>query len=274
MRMLHEKILELSSVGLRYTLRSGGVKNNEYWALKNISFSIYSGECLGVIGRNGVGKSSLLKVISGILQPDRGEVIRHHDVISSLLTLQLGFSSNLTGRENALLSGMLLGLSKKEVEGKIQEIIDFSELGQFFEAPLSTYSSGMKARLGFAVSMLSRPDLLLIDEVLGVGDAQFRRKSNQAIKECIKSDKTVVLVSHSLSTIKELCNRVVWIENGETIMQGEAKEVLGKYDVYNQLIASIAKKKGISEMECRNSMASHPLDFIREFALSMAESRS
>lgn len=269
--MSTEKIIELSSVGLCYKLRSGHIKTSEYWALRDITFSLYSGECLGVIGRNGVGKSSLLKVISGILQPDRGEVINHKPIVSSLLTLQLGFSSNLTGRENALLSGMLLGLSKKQVEAKLQDIIDFSELGSFFEAPLSSYSSGMRARLGFAVSMLSRPDLLLIDEVLGVGDAQFKLKSNKAIKNWIKSEKTVVLVSHSLGTVKELCNRVVWIEKGETIMEGETEQVLKKYEVYNGLIAAVAEQRGISEMVCRETMAVHPLDFIREFSKAMAK---
>ena len=267
--MSTKKILQLSSVGLCYKIRSGHIKTSEYWALRDISFSLYAGECLGVIGRNGVGKSSLLKVIAGILQPDKGEVVNHNPVVSSLLTLQLGFSPNLTGRENALLSGMLLGLSRKEVEAKIQEIIDFSELGQFFEAPLSSYSSGMRARLGFAVSMLSRPDLLLIDEVLGVGDAQFKQKSNKAIKDWITSDKTVVLVSHSLGTIKDLCNRVVWIEKGETIMEGEADKVLGKYDVYNRLIAAVAAQQGISEMSCRDTMATHPLEFINEFSKTL-----
>ena len=270
MCMSHEKILELSSVGLFYTVRARRLQNNKYWALKNISFSIYSGECLGVIGRNGVGKSSLLKVISGILQPDKGKVILHQNVSSSLLTLQLGFSINLTGRENALLSGMLLGLSRREMEEKIQGIIDFSELGDFIEAPLSSYSSGMKARLGFAVSMLSRPDLLLIDEMLGVGDAQFKIKSNKAIKDWIKSDKTVVLVSHSIGTISELCNRVVWIEKGETVMEGNTEQVLGKHDVYNRLIAAVAEQRGISEMQCRDTMATHPLEFIREFSKTLA----
>jgi lipopolysaccharide transport system ATP-binding protein len=201
---------------------------NKYWALKDVSFDIYHGETLAVIGRNGAGKSTLLRVLAGIISPDRGRV-QNNGCTISMLSLRVGFIPHLTGRENAVLSGMLMGLRRREVEKRMDAIVDFSELGSFIDEPVRTYSAGMNARLGFSVAFQSDPDILLIDEVLGVGDVEFRKKSTDALREKIKSDKTVVLVSHMPQTVKELCNRAVWIEGGATKAEGGTNEVLEQY---------------------------------------------
>jgi lipopolysaccharide transport system ATP-binding protein len=201
---------------------------SKYWALKDVSFDLYHGETLAVIGRNGAGKSTLLRVLAGIISPDRGQV-QGNGCSISLLSLRVGFIPHLTGRENAVLSGMLMGLRRREVEKRMDAIVEFSELGSFIDQPVRTYSAGMNARLGFSVAFQSDSDILLIDEVLGVGDVEFRKKSTAALREKIKSDKTVVLVSHTPQTVKELCDRAVWIDGGVTRVEGSRDEVLQQY---------------------------------------------
>lgn len=222
-------VLVLDKVGVAYrrgrSLRSGEL----YWALKDISLELKHGETLGVIGRNGVGKTTLLKVIAGIIAPDRG-AIRNAGVSASLLSLQVGFVPLLTGRENAILSGMLLGAPKARIEANMDELVAFAELDDFIDEPVSSYSAGMRARLGFSVAMQADPDILLIDEVLGVGDAAFRKKSSDEIQRRIRSNRSVILVSHNTGMMAELCDRVVWIEQGVSRMQGKADEVLGAYE--------------------------------------------
>ncbi len=222
-------VLALEHVGVAYrrgrSLRSGEL----YWALKDISLSLGHGETLGVIGRNGVGKTTLLKVIAGIIAPDRGQ-IQNAGVSASLLSLQVGFVPLLTGRENAILSGMLLGAPKSCIEENMDELVAFAELEEFIDEPVSSYSAGMRARLGFSVAMQANPDILLIDEVLGVGDAAFRKKSSAEIQRRIRSNRSVILVSHNTQVMARLCDRVVWIEQGVSRMQGEAGEVLTAYD--------------------------------------------
>ena len=224
----HSLALGLRHVGVHYRRRKktdgGGL-----WALKDINFELYHGETLGVVGRNGVGKSTLLRVMAGIIAPDRGEVVNRAGR-ASLLSLQVGLVPHLTGRENALLSAILQGMSRRAARAKLDEIIAFSGLGDFIDEPVGTYSSGMRARLGFAVSFHADPDILLIDEVLGVGDADFKKKSTAAMKERIRSDRTVVLVSHNLLTIRELCDRVVWIEGGKTVAEGRAEDMVNLYE--------------------------------------------
>ena len=149
--------------------RQRGIFGEKFWALKDVSFELYQGETLGILGRNGAGKSTLMRLMSGIIKPDQGELINHHNSTASLLSLQLGFMGYLSGRENAILSGMLMGLTRREIEAKMDAIIDFSELGEFIDQPISTYSSGMSARLGFSVAFQTDPDILLVDEVMGVG---------------------------------------------------------------------------------------------------------
>lgn len=229
--MSKQLALSLNHVGTYYWRQKGYLHKERFWALKDVSFELHHGESLGVIGRNGAGKSTLLQVLAGILRPDRGELI-NHGVQVTLLSLQIGFVPYLSGRQNALLSGMLLGLYRKEVAEKMADIQNFSELGEFFDQPVSTYSSGMRARLGFSVAFQLNPDVLLIDEVLGVGDSDFRKKSSAIIREKIKSKKTVVLVSHNAETIRQLCDRAVWIEDGVSRAYGDTDHVLSAYESY------------------------------------------
>jgi len=228
-----EPILSLRNVGVSYK-RHRGVFGQPFWALKDVSFDLYQGETLGVIGRNGVGKSTLLRVIDGIIKPDCGTLV-NRGYQSSLLSLQLGFVHYLTGRENAILSGMLMGMRKRDIMAKLDAIIAFSELGDFIEQPIGTYSSGMVARLGFSVAFQADPDILLIDEVLGVGDAEFSQKSSQVMREKIHSNKTIVFVSHNGLLIQQLCDRVVWIEGGVSRMEGSAQSVLHEYHQFLNL---------------------------------------
>jgi len=220
--------LQLFDVGVSYRIRTGMLKSRLHWALKNISFDLYHGETLGVIGRNGAGKSTLLRLLSGILAPDQGELDDFGNS-ASLLALKVGFVPHLTGRENAVISGMLLGLSHQEMIDKLPDIMSFSELGDFIDQQTWTYSAGMKARLGFAVAFQADPDIILIDEVLGVGDKQFNAKSTELMHEKIHSDKTIVIVSHNMETIREHCDRVIWIEDGTIKMQGGTADVLAAY---------------------------------------------
>ena len=224
----NKKVIELSDVGFFYPKRKGYFSKEKYWALKKISFTLCKGESLGVIGKNGVGKSTLLKLLGGIIVPDQGQLI-NHGYTTSLLALQTGFIPYLTGRENSYLNGMYLGIRKKDIVKKIDEIKEFSGLDDFFDQPIGCYSSGMRARLGFSIAFQLDPDVLLIDEVLGVGDDEFRKKSTEMMKEKIRSNKTVVLVSHSAATIKELCDKAVWIDAGNSIIEGETSEVLAAY---------------------------------------------
>lgn len=224
-----QTLLSLERVGLAF--RPGKLslrKRERFWVLKDVTFNLLHGETLGVIGRNAAGKSTLLRLLAGILTHDRGTFVNYGHT-AALLSLQTGFVPYLTGRQNAILSGILLGLRRREVEGRMKSIIDFSELGAFIDEPLSTYSSGMRARLGFAVAYQVEPDILLIDETLGVGDEIFRAKSTEAMHARIRSDKTIVLVSHSAETIRALCDRVVWLDEGITRAEGPVAEVLAAY---------------------------------------------
>ncbi|WP_353571070.1 ABC transporter ATP-binding protein [Candidatus Albibeggiatoa sp. nov. BB20] len=229
--MSNRKILQLDNIGISYQRKGGflGRGGDAFWALKDVSLSIYQGETLGVIGRNGAGKSTLLQLLAGILKPDRGSLQKLIDHKASLLAMQLGFIPYLSGRENAVLSGMLMGMSRKEVEARLPDIIEFSELGEFIDQPVITYSSGMGARLGFSVAYYADPDILLVDEVLGVGDAEFALKSTAAMFEKMQSNKTVVFVSHQTSLVQSLCTRLVWIEEGKTLLEGDPETVLAAY---------------------------------------------
>ena len=220
--------LEMKRVGVWYRKRTSFLSSNRHWAIKNMSFDLRKGETLGVVGRNGSGKSTLLKILAGILAPDEGEVNRFCKS-ASLLTISLGFMPYLSGRDNAKLSGMLMGISKNEISERLNEMIEFADLGEFIDEPLRTYSSGMKARLGFGVALTADPDIILIDEVLGVGDRAFRKKSMAAMREKINSNKTVVLVSHNERMVRETCDRVVWIDQGSVIAEGQVSEVMDEY---------------------------------------------
>lgn len=221
-------LIELDKVGVAFGAqrRLGG---GRFWALEEVSLTLRRGERLGVIGRNGAGKSTLLRVLAGILRPDRGSVTRK-PVSVQLLALALGFVPYLTGRDNAVLSGLMLGLRRRDIRSRLKAIKDFSELGDFFEQPIATYSSGMVMRLGFSVAIQVDPDVLLIDEVLSVGDAEFKEKSGLALRERINDGRAVVLVSHDESQIASICDRVLWIEEGRSVMEGPRDDVFAAYN--------------------------------------------
>jgi lipopolysaccharide transport system ATP-binding protein len=224
-----KKILEAKNIGICYRQRAGFLRYDHYWALKDVSFDLHAGETLGVIGANGAGKSTLLRMIAGIVEPDCGTLWREPGTTASLLALNVGLKNELSGRENAIVSGLLLGMSLARIKSLLDDIHRFSGLGDFFERPVGSYSTGMRARLGFAVAIHADPDILLIDEVLGVGDQNFKDKSHKAMKEKISSNKTVVLVSHSMDAIKSLCDRVIWIHEGKSIICDEANYVTNGY---------------------------------------------
>jgi len=223
-------IISLHDVAVRYK-RSGNVfrRKSYFDALISVNMDIYPGETLGILGRNGAGKSTLLRIISGVIRPDRGKLI-NHNVSVSLLALQAGFDPNLNGRDNAILSGMLQGHSRRNVEARLEEIHEYSELGDFFFEPVRTYSTGMRARLGFSITTIISTDILLVDEVLGVGDQHFRQKAERTMVEKIQSQQTVVLVSHSHHQISRLCDRAIIIEDGTSIASGDPYEVLQVYE--------------------------------------------
>lgn len=226
-----ENIIELKNVGVRFSKRKSLLKaksSKEFWPLKGVSFDVRKGEVLGVIGKNGAGKSTLLTLIAGIISPSEGKIINKTNS-TSLLSLHAGFVPFLSGRKNIILSGMLLGLEKSQVLEKMDEIIEFSGLGDFIDEPVVNYSSGMKTRLGFSTAININPDVILIDEVLGVGDAEFRDKSEKALREKLAGNTTAIIVSHSESTIKQLCDRVVYISGGKSRYCGDVAKGLKLY---------------------------------------------
>jgi teichoic acid transport system ATP-binding protein len=197
-------------------------------ALSDLTFNIRKGSTVGIIGENGAGKSTLLRLIAKIFEPDSGELILNTDSVS-LLTLGTGFNKELSGIDNIYLNAILLGLKKSDVDEKLEEIIEFSELGEFVYAPIRTYSSGMRTKLAFSIAAHIEPELLLIDEVFSVGDVRFRTKSENKIRELINEDRTVVMVSHSLGLIEELCDEVIWISKGKLKGIGKASEMVKQY---------------------------------------------
>ena len=201
-------------------------------AVKGISFVLEKGRILGIVGRNGSGKSTMLKSIAGIFAPDSGSVDLHGNSIS-LMSIGVGFNNELTGRENIALSGLLLGFSKEFIQERTGEIIEFSELGKFIDMPVRTYSSGMHSKLAFSITAILETDIMLVDEVLSVGDAKFKKKSFNKMKELITdTNRTVVIVSHSMETLKDLCDTILWINDGEMVMYGSAAEVLPEYEKF------------------------------------------
>jgi ABC-type polysaccharide/polyol phosphate transport system ATPase subunit len=207
-------------------LRGNGV--NQFYALRDVSFQIREGETVGVVGRNGAGKSTLLSLVAGISYPDQGKVTVHGRV-AALLELGSGFHGDLTGRENVLLNASLLGLSRKKALDKLDEIIDFSGVGDFINEPLRTYSSGMVMRLAFSVAIHVEPAFLIIDEVLAVGDASFQAKCYEKIMEFKRAGRGLLCVSHAGKTIQQLCDRALWLEHGQLMMDGPTEEVVAAY---------------------------------------------
>lgn len=207
----------------------GKIRYEEFWALRGISFEVKKGEVLGIIGSNGAGKSTLLKVISGILKPTEGSVAVGGTVVP-MLELGSGFDFDLTGQENIFLNGAILGYSQPFLEEKYDEICSFSELGRFINTPIRNYSSGMLMRLAFSIATVVNPDILIVDEILAVGDAQFQEKSKARMLELMGGGTTVLFVSHSIDQIREMCDRVLWLEQGKVKMIGEPQAVCDAYE--------------------------------------------
>ena len=225
-RLTDDKILSLKEFVTR-KLR-GKITVNEFWALKNISFDVYQGEVVGIIGRNGAGKSTILKIISGILKPTKGSVSCGGNIVP-MLELGSGFDADLTGRENIYLNGAILGYTEEFLQSKCDEIILFSELGQFIDVPIRNYSSGMLARLAFSIAAVVTPQILIVDEILSVGDSDFQTKSRNRMLEMMSGGTTVLFVSHNIDQIREMCDRVVWLDHGELKMVDKAEMACAAY---------------------------------------------
>jgi lipopolysaccharide transport system ATP-binding protein len=225
-------MLELQNVTLNYPSGKKTFDHGVHHVLNGVSVNLYEGETLGVVGRNGCGKSTILRVMAGILAPTSGKVIQKVGTSAALLSLGLGFKPNLSGRDNALLSAMLQGASRRQAESWLDEIKLFSELGDSFEEPVKTYSSGMRARLAFTTGLLTHVDILMIDEILSVGDAHFKGKAEAALRERISGQQTVVFVSHAAAQVGSICDRAIWVENGVVAAEGPPAGVLDEYKAH------------------------------------------
>lgn len=239
---MNESIIKLDNVSMcfnmpnehitslkEYFVKSikGKISYNKFWALEDINLEINKGDVVGIIGFNGAGKSTMLKVVSGILKPTKG-VSEIKGSIAPLIELGAGFDPELSGRENIYLNGAVLGFSKKVMRDKVDEIIEFAELEEFIDSPIKNYSSGMYARLGFSIATCVKPDILIVDEILSVGDYRFQEKSKKRIKDMMNSGTTIIMVSHTIEQVEELCNKVVWLEKGRIKKIG-GKEVTEEY---------------------------------------------
>jgi ABC-2 type transport system ATP-binding protein len=251
--------IDVAGLGVRYNLRltrQTTVRTSfrdllkrrdgptHFWALRDVSFRVVHGESLAVIGPNGAGKSTLLQVLAGIIQPNEGnvDVVGH---VSSLLTLGAGFDADLTGRDNIRLAGAFLGIPYRSMEAQLPGIVEFADLGDFIDAPIKTYSSGMRARLGFSIATAVDPDVLIIDEVLSTGDAVFRAKSKQRIIELTKAAKAIVLVTHDMAWVTEFCNRALLIDHGHVIMEGRPEDVVALHEERSEQ-ARIAREQELA----------------------------
>ncbi len=222
----NEKIDNLKEYMIK--MATGKLRYNEFWALKDINFNVEKGDRLGVMGLNGAGKSTLLKVIAGVMKPTQGSV-NVKGVIAPMIELGAGFDPNYTGAENIFLYGATMGYSRKFIQSKYDEIVEFSELEEFIDVPLKNYSSGMKARLGFAIATAVSPEVLILDEVLSVGDAKFRKKSEAKLRGMIDTGITVLFVSHNTSQVRKICNKAIILQKGQIIENGNVDEVCDKY---------------------------------------------
>ncbi|MDD6481412.1 MAG: ABC transporter ATP-binding protein [Lachnospiraceae bacterium] len=251
---MSKKAIVLNHVGMKFNLSKEKVdslkeyfikafrhelKYNEFWALKDINLSINEGDRVGILGLNGAGKSTLLKVIAGVFKPTEGTVEKHGK-IAPLLELGAGFDKQYTGRENIYLYGAVLGYSKKFIDEKYDEIVEFSELGEFIDVPVKNYSSGMRSRLGFSIATVVSPKILILDEVLSVGDAKFRRKSEQKVMSMFDDVVTVLFVSHSLAQVKRLCNKAMILDHGRLVTYGDIETVV---PVYQEMIGEKKSEK-------------------------------
>lgn len=230
LRISYKCLNKLSIKKSLFTLKKS--KAEVFEAVRGVSFNVPKGQIMGIIGKNGSGKSTMLRAIAGIFAPDSGSIDLHGFSVS-LLSIGVGFQKKLTGRENIILSGMLLGFSEEHIKEKMEQIIKFAELGDFIDRPVRTYSSGMYSKLAFSITAILETDIMLIDEVLSVGDAKFKKKSYNKMKKLITDkNKTVIIVSHSSETLRKLCDTILWLHDGEVKMQGSVAEVLPVYEEF------------------------------------------
>ena len=252
-----KEALIVDNVSMKFNLSSEKVDNikeyiiksikhqisyDEFWSLRNVSFTMNKGERMGILGLNGAGKSTLLKVISGVYKPTEGKVIRHGKV-GPLLELGAGFDQQYTGKENIFLYGTVLGYTKGYLEEKYDEIVEFSELGKFIDVPIKNYSSGMKSKLGFSIATIANPDILILDEVLSVGDAKFRKKSEAKIMQLMEGGTTVLFVSHSLAQVRRSCDRAMILDHGTLKAIGGIDEISNQYEAMIEATDTGKKKK-------------------------------
>ena len=252
-----KEALIVDNVSMKFNLSSEKVDNikeyiiksikhqisyDEFWCLRNVSFTMNKGERMGILGLNGAGKSTLLKVISGVYKPTEGKVIRHGKVVP-LLELGAGFDQQYTGKENIFLYGTVLGYTKGYLEEKYDEIVEFSELGKFIDVPIKNYSSGMKSKLGFSIATIANPDILILDEVLSVGDAKFRKKSEAKIMQLMEGGTTVLFVSHSLAQVRRICDRAMILDHGTLKAIGGIDEISNQYEAMIEATDTGKKKK-------------------------------
>ena len=254
---MSQNAIEVNDVSMKFNLSSEKVDNikeyiiksikhqisyDEFWSLRNVSFTMNKGERMGILGLNGAGKSTLLKVISGVYKPTEGKVIRHGKVVP-LLELGAGFDQQYTGKENIFLYGTVLGYTKGYLEEKYDEIVEFSELGKFIDVPIKNYSSGMKSKLGFSIATIANPDILILDEVLSVGDAKFRKKSEAKIMQLMEGGTTVLFVSHSLAQVRRICDRAMILDHGTLKAIGGIDEISNQYEAMIEATDTGKKKK-------------------------------
>ena len=230
-RMSQDKIQSIKEYLVALLKRK--IKHNDFYALSDVSFEVKKGEVVGLVGNNGAGKSTMLKVISGILRPTKGKVTVNGSIVP-MLELGSGFDFDLTGRENIFLNGAILGYSEAFLRSKYDEIIEFSELGQFIDIPVRNYSSGMIMRLAFSIASVVDPDILILDEIMAVGDAAFQEKSYARMMELMGHGTTVLLVSHNIDQIRKLCDRVIWLDHGKVLAIGETQEICDRYVAANR----------------------------------------
>lgn len=240
---MHPYIITADSVSMLFNRSSERIDNikeyfvkmikkellfQEFWALTDVSFQVQKGEAVGIVGLNGSGKSTLLKIIAGVMKPTKGTVCVNGSV-APLIELGAGFDMNLTARENVYLNGAVLGYNRAQMRERFDEIIDFAELWDFVDSPLKNYSSGMVARLGFSIATMSLPDILIVDEILGVGDYKFQEKCEERMNRIINNGATILFVSHSIEQVKKICSRVIWLQHGKLVMDGQTQEVCSAY---------------------------------------------
>lgn len=240
---MKENIIEVNQVSMMFNKSTEQVDNikeymirlvkkqlffQEFWALRDVSFSIKRGEAVGIVGLNGSGKSTILKIIAQVMKPTSGRV-SVHGTVAPLIELGAGFDMDLTAKENIFLNGAVLGFNRTQMREKFESIMDFAELWDFVNSPLKNFSSGMVARLGFSIATLSKPDILIVDEVLGVGDYKFQEKCQRRMNEIIQNGATILFVSHSIEQVRELCTRAIWLDKGKLILDGNVAEVCARY---------------------------------------------